>query len=125
MGQEAPRVLHVYSGLILISSCSSWTRPLWPCSCISYGHRRNLYPINRSEWCLPYHAHFATFDGGAVDPRLRAPNALALIFADGDLLHGSAQGDLRGAPAAGLHVAEGRKYVINFAERCVSVFRSI
>jgi hypothetical protein len=52
---------------------------------------------------------FATFDGGVIEPRLRVPNALALIFADGALLHGSAQGDVGGAPTGGMHVAEGRK----------------
>ena len=46
---------------------------------------------------------------GVVEPRRRVPNALALIIADGDLLHGSAHGGVGGASAAGMQVAEWKK----------------
>ena len=74
----------------------------------------------------PYHTSltFATLYGGAIEPRLRVHNALALIIAGGDLLHGSAQGGVGGAPAAGMHhVAEGTKKGIDrIKEEVCAVF---
>jgi hypothetical protein len=66
---------------------------------------------------VSYLLTFATLDGGAVEPCPRVLNVLALIITDGDLSHGSEHGGVGGAPAAGMHVTEGTKNDMSYANR--------